>query len=35
MRPEVVVLPLGSTEPHGGSMPYGTDTDKNGDAASF
>lgn len=25
-RPEVVVLPLGSTEPHGPHLPYGTDT---------
>lgn len=24
--PEVVVLPLGSTEPHGNHLPYGTDT---------
>ena len=26
MRPEVVVLPLGSTEPHGPHLPLGTDT---------
>jgi creatinine amidohydrolase len=26
MRPEVVVLPLGSTEPHGPHLPEGTDT---------
>ena len=26
MRPEVVVLPLGSTEPHGPHLPHGTDT---------
>lgn len=25
-RPEVVVVPLGSTEPHGPHLPYGTDT---------
>ncbi len=25
-KPEVVVLPLGSTEPHGDHLPYGTDT---------
>lgn len=25
-RPEVVVLPVGSTEPHGPHLPYGTDT---------
>lgn len=25
-KPEVVVLPLGSTEPHGPHLPYGTDT---------
>ena len=25
-NPEVVVLPLGSTEPHGPHLPYGTDT---------
>jgi creatinine amidohydrolase len=25
-RPEVVVIPLGSTEPHGPHLPYGTDT---------
>ena len=26
LKPEVVVLPIGSTEPHGPHLPYGTDT---------
>ena len=26
LRAEVVVLPIGSTEPHGPHLPYGTDT---------
>ena len=32
-KPEVVVLPLGSTEPHGPHLPYGTDTYEVGDVA--
>ena len=30
-KPQVVVLPLGSTEPHGPHLPYGTDTYEVGD----
>ena len=26
LDPEIVVLPVGSTEPHGPHLPYGTDT---------
>ena len=32
-KPRVVVLPLGSTEPHGAHLPYGTDTFEVADVA--